>query len=367
MQKLNFTKEHTKIVKGVAILLMLTHHLFAFPDRIHIQPGYISMLSISGKTIEYLLGVFGNICVSMYMFLSGYGIYMSSLKQGKITLRDSFKRIKKLYINYWIVFVVFVPIGFIFFNQELNIRELILNFVGLSSSYNNEWWFFILYIELMLVVPLLNYIIRDDLLKSVINVVGLLVIGKAMGIGIDAGLNLGKIPNLIIYRIKDLIFWQTYFLIGFICAKFGLFSKVMKQFIDSKLDRRIVYALLCVLIVFIRKILGNNLIMDFILMPCFVFAVVNLLYNSVFHKLFRLLGEHSTNMWLIHSFFCYRYFQWLVFKPRLSILILAWLVVLSLVSSYFINYLHKWGSKVFMKYISAHNQKNTTKKRKKLL
>lgn len=106
--------------------------------------------------------------------------------------------------------------------------------------------------------------------------------------------------------------------------------------------------------------------MDFILTPCFIFAVVNLLYNSVFHKLFKLLGEHSTNMWLIHSFFCYRYFQWLVFKPRLSILILIWLVMLSLESSYFINYLHKCGSKGIIKYITPHNQKNTTKKRKKL-
>ena len=37
MEQLNFTKEYIKIVKRVAILLMRTHHLFAFPDRIHIN------------------------------------------------------------------------------------------------------------------------------------------------------------------------------------------------------------------------------------------------------------------------------------------------------------------------------------------
>lgn len=77
---MQFTKEHTKIAKGVAILLMLTHHLFAFPDRIHIQPGYIPILTISGENIGGILVTFGNICVSMYMFLSGYRIYMSSVK-----------------------------------------------------------------------------------------------------------------------------------------------------------------------------------------------------------------------------------------------------------------------------------------------
>lgn len=139
MQELNFTKDHTKIAKGVAILLMLTHHLFAFPERIHLSQGYISILSIGNNNIEFILGVFGKICVSIYMFLSGYGIYMSSLRKNNITLSNSFNRIKKLYINYWIVFILFVPIGFIFFNNQLNIREFILNFIGWSSSYNGEW------------------------------------------------------------------------------------------------------------------------------------------------------------------------------------------------------------------------------------
>lgn len=29
-----FTKEDTKVIKGIAIILMLTHHLWGFPDRI---------------------------------------------------------------------------------------------------------------------------------------------------------------------------------------------------------------------------------------------------------------------------------------------------------------------------------------------
>lgn len=30
----NFTPADTKIIKGIAILLMLAHHLWAFPDRL---------------------------------------------------------------------------------------------------------------------------------------------------------------------------------------------------------------------------------------------------------------------------------------------------------------------------------------------
>lgn len=32
--KMNFTKEDTKVIKGIAIVLMM-YHLFAFPDRIY--------------------------------------------------------------------------------------------------------------------------------------------------------------------------------------------------------------------------------------------------------------------------------------------------------------------------------------------
>ena len=348
MRELNFTKEHTKIAKGVAILLMLTHHLFAFPDRIHLDQGYISLFSIGGNNIEFIMGVFGNICVSMYIFLSGYGIYMSSLKNGKITLKDSFKRLKKLYINYWIVFIIFVPIGFIFFNKELNIREFILNFVGWSSSYNGEWWFFKLYVELILLVSILKHIVNDGLFKSIVNITVVLLFSKVIEYGINMGID-KFIPSLILYEVHDILFWQACFFIGYICAKFDIYSKVLNLFIKIKMDNKIIYAILLLSIIFVRSKFGYIFAIDFLLTPILMFSAVNLLYDSVFHKLFILLGKHSTNMWLIHSFFCYTYFQWLVFKPRVSILILIWLVVLSLGSSYFINYLHKWGSILFMK------------------
>lgn len=339
MRELNFTKEHTKIAKGVAILLMLTHHLFAFPDRIHIEASYLSILSISGNNVEFILGVFGKICVSIYIFLSGYGIYMSSAKKESITLKNSFKRIKKLYINYWIVFIIFIPIGFIFFNKELNMREFILNFIGWSSSYNGEWWFFRLYVELILIVPILKYIINDNLLKSMINIMLLLFLSKIIGYGINSEININFMTNLILYEMHDLFFWQACFFIGYICAKFNLYSKALNLFIKFNIDNKVIYTLLILGIIFTRSILRNRIAIDFILTPIFIFSAVNLFYNSVFHKLLVLLGEHSTNMWLIHSFFCYTYLQWLVFKPRISIFILIWLVILSLISSFFINFM----------------------------
>ena len=68
------TKEDAKKIKGIAIILMLMYHLFYFKDRIY-GGGVISI--ISNSLVENI-GKFGNICVPIFFFLSGYGLYINS-------------------------------------------------------------------------------------------------------------------------------------------------------------------------------------------------------------------------------------------------------------------------------------------------
>lgn len=178
-------------------------------------------------------------------------------------------------------------------------------------------------------------------MKSIVNITVLLFFSKVIGYGINMGID-KFILSLIVYEVHDILFWQACFFIGYICAKFDTYSKVLNLFIRIKMDNKIIYAVLLLVIIFVRSKSGYIFAIDFILTPILIFSTVNLLYDSILHKLFRLLGKHSTNMWLTHSFFCYTYFQWLVFKPRISIIILAWLVILSLAASYFVNYIQKW-------------------------
>lgn len=88
-----FTKEDTKIIKGIAIILMLIHHLWGFPDRI-IGGELKHILNIDGKSIISLIGAYGKICVSIFFFLGGYGIYMNAKKKNF----DLLEKIKGLYI-----------------------------------------------------------------------------------------------------------------------------------------------------------------------------------------------------------------------------------------------------------------------------
>ncbi len=72
-----FTRENTKQVKGIAILLMLVHHLYTFADRIPYGLEIASQYYISGMELTVIIGSFGKICVSIFMFLGGYGLYAS--------------------------------------------------------------------------------------------------------------------------------------------------------------------------------------------------------------------------------------------------------------------------------------------------
>lgn len=86
----SFSREDTKKVKGFAIMAMLLHHLFAFPARI-VGGGVWSFFGPSNNGLISLLGNFCKICVPLFLFLGGYGIYIQA-KNKKYTILSSIKK-----------------------------------------------------------------------------------------------------------------------------------------------------------------------------------------------------------------------------------------------------------------------------------
>lgn len=82
---------------------------------------------------------------------------------------------------------------------------------------------------------------------------------------------------------------------------------------------------------------GKYNIIDFIMVPLFIYASITCIEKLNLSNIFIYLGTHSTNMWLTHSFFCYYYFQNELFSFKYSLLIFILLIILSLISSYCIN------------------------------
>ena len=150
------TKNKSRSIKFLAVCLMITYHLFAFPARI-MAVSYNSLFEIGGQTIEFYISRAGGICVGMFTFLSGYGLYISYNKN--ISYKGIFKRIYNFYKKYWLVFFIFILGGFVLGKYKFNLTQFILNFIGLEDSYNGEWWYVRLYIMLLLSYPIINKIL----------------------------------------------------------------------------------------------------------------------------------------------------------------------------------------------------------------
>src|SRR4051812_49331847 len=97
-----------KITKGIAILFMLLLHLFC---RKEVNGLYQTFPMIDGVPLIYYIGLFGDACVPMFCFASGYGLYISVKKENGSIFKKNVKRIFKLLINYWIILILFVLVG----------------------------------------------------------------------------------------------------------------------------------------------------------------------------------------------------------------------------------------------------------------
>ena len=146
------TKEDTLHFKGAAILGMVLLHLFC---RLGELP-YTPIIWIGEVPLIYYVGLFGDICVPIYCFCSGYAHYLIRTKQKD----DYHKRIPgkviRFLLNYWIVVILFAGVGLIFDRTGKipgSIGEFIGNMLLVGMSYNGAWWFVTTYLFLLLLSP----------------------------------------------------------------------------------------------------------------------------------------------------------------------------------------------------------------------
>lgn len=352
-----FTREDTKAMKGLAIILMCMHHLWGFPDRQPIGDYAINSpklpFTVCGTDVFLAIGSFGKVCVAVFLFLAGYGLY-KQFSAGKL---DLWQKIKSFYLSFWKVFFIMIPIGFLFFSDQAQLTEksvelynsfttfdlktLIMNLLGLSFSYNAEWWFvyayvvslFLGYVYIMLTRKCDNLYVELFIL-AVINAVVYMIVPKVIDLPVFS-------------RIKTSIFYVRYmklpcimaFFSGIVFSKYSSLENILARLEKARPARRLFICFVGLIILFYWRTFGSGAIYDFLTTPFFIalsigvlrlFGRKNFLYTG-----FIALGKHSENMWLVHPFFCYyfSFFVRIVFASRNSIIALFVLVILSLICS----------------------------------
>lgn len=388
MKKTGFDKNQSLAIKGVAILMMLFHHLFWNPS--FFSKYKISFFPVEGGHIIHLAGSF-KICICLFAFVSGYGLFqsfrskckkdekmLSTLNgeqkeqyQVKSSLKWVTHRLIHLLSGFWLIalfcFVFFQLIDgrtyTLYFSHGIfaGILQMLFDFFGLSflmgtNSLNATWWYMSLAIVFVLIFPFLYRFIRKygyfTLFVGYFFLFRMFSLSNnyihfsiAMMIGVFfADKNL--LPRIANYKI----------------CKNGVLNKLVKMILE-----------LIVLYVFYHTFSTLSYELPEIYFGIFPTLVILFFYEFIIDvpivkQVLQFLGRYSMYIYLIHDFFLSVLFKDLIYSYSHFILCFFCLLGLSLLAAFFfdafqmiLNYSEKMDQLSF-KIQKAIDQQNSTQK-----
>lgn len=334
---MELSKKETNNIKGLAILFLVFLHLFNTKNYLgDFQP----IILLNGIPLVYYLSLVSGCCVSLYLFCSGYGL-ASIEEENRLRLKSNLIRIIKLLINYWVILIIFVFIGYLIGNDNYpgSMKKFILNFLLLSKSYDGAWWFLQTYVILVLLSKIIINLVKKTNSYIVFGVSGLIyfitfVILIKINIKIE-----NEMLNIVYNAVINLFSCQFSFILGIIFIKEKVISKLRECLLEYK------YRKLIVAFGFIMLLIINIIIENFIIDPITAIVLIMLLsvtrINKSIERMLIYLSSHSTNIWLTHMFFYMIFFKELVYLPKYPLLIFTWLIILCLAASYIIKFIYK--------------------------
>lgn len=355
--KHNFSAEDTRIIKGIAILLMLHHHMFISPDNYPYGTVFKTIINYNGTSITHAISEFGNYCITLFAFLGGYSIYKCYKKPHFFT-----NKLLTLYKNFWKVFIIFIPIAFLFFGNQnphanadyinntyscFNFREFVLNLIGINYTYNSEWWFFIFYIKAVFLGLIFIYIFENNnsYYKEIFGIFIFVIILRLFFVIGSREEYAGITEDVINFFFQNYSIVAAVFM-GIVFSKYDLLSRVISWLHELPFLARKSLSILSILSVFLYR---YGLSMDFIYVPLFVVALFELFgYSSVMRKGLAFLGRNSSNMYYTHTFYIFYFgaIAKLIYKPNNAIICYIIFVVICLMGSILINKFYELCSKV---------------------
>lgn len=340
-----FTKSHTQIAKGIAIILMVYHHLFVLPERL--GNNYISVINLLGYDFQSIIANFSKICVGIFLFLSGIGMYYTLIHYD--SLKKMYVKVGihglKFMLNFWIIALFLLPIGIIRGFFQFTVIE-VTYVIFAAHDYVMEWWFVRMYIVILIITPMLIRLFqRITIKKRLLPLVFFFAFWLTLKIILQKTNPIGEMASLKELFYSYFVWFENFdciiiFICGMLCAK----TNAIKYFLREKPRDRAVLSLFFIFTAIVVRVMFSNhpatMNVDFVVVPLFVLPLTSILSGTKAGSVFMWFGKHSTNIWLTHTFWCYYFGQKIVLLPRYSVLIFVWLMLLSIASSYLINILY---------------------------
>jgi len=345
---MDFTRDDTKFIKGIAICLMMWYHLFAFPLRIAEENTFIPLIKIGETPFAQTIGNFGGICIALFTVLSGYGIYKLSLASSNQNKNIEW-HIWGLYKTAWLIFLLALPLYvhiYSAFGKQIP-QMFLYNFLCLQSTMNREWWYITPYAILLICFPYIKRLVErknacllsDFFCVLLFNAFRANVLPSLM----DSGLMSEFVSTILWDNLNLAIGLLPGFAVGCIFAHYDVLASVKRRYGGKPLW--IFVSVVAMLTVFYLRF-KNFRQYDWLNATVFILCIDVLLNTKLMRlagRVFIPLGRESTIMWLTHSFLCYywAFAQRVVYFPKYSPLIFIWFVLLTYVLSRAIGFLQK--------------------------
>lgn len=353
---MKFTKEHTMQMKGIAIIILLFHHCFLNAQRWATVPyeklattkgwGYypISFTPFSSHTIQYLAS-FSKICVAMFVFMTGYGMWVSYESQKKKTTMSNYikKRMVTLMTGFLIIFVVTeilaIPTGRfieVYGHDFRSVVYMIIDALGLAKLLGTPlfcltWWYMSLAIVLIMIFPFVHSIMEK---YQWIVVVASIIVPRACGFG----------------QSTDLFRYLLAYTLGMYFAQHDLLARIKEKFMEQNVVGKLLSLIVSLIgLAVIIKCRQNAWIgwkyLDFwdgfAAMYVIVLSYIYILNGKWIVKGLGFLGKHSMNIFLIHSFYRDVFFHKFTYSFYYAWLDYIVLMAISLVTSIVLEWFKK--------------------------
>lgn len=317
--------------KGIAIIWMMFHHLVPYTE---FSGGPV----LCGIYLPGVLGLTGKACGGIFLVLSGYGLYKSQNHYNSIFQFYS-KRLKKIYLTYWIIFDLFTVIGILFFSGSFlyltadpftRLENLLYSLSGMQyfiknsgyMGYNSAWWYIGLCVLLYLLFPVLQKLL-DKYPRCFLGGAILLCI-------------FWREQYCSFIMIRKLLQYLPLFAAGMLSAHYRIFERAGEKLAKKPKSSTAVIAGILIICIIVKYYVRNNvdicLQLDCIISLLLLLEVYHLNNVSEGHttaKILTVLGSYSFEIYLIHLFITNMYTTMYIY----SINDAFWMVVVTLCAS----------------------------------
>ena len=347
MRRHGFTVRTSQAAKGIAILMMVFHHMFRAPE---LYEGYVvRFYPLAEYQVTQLFSYFKT-CVGLFAFITGYGLCKSwerDMGSGgewkSLYARFTASHYAKLLRSFALIFVLSAVIcqaldgatARAYFTGSSwieNLMNLLMGFLGLyrivgTGKLCAEWWYLSAHILFIFLVPLLCVWMRR------LGVLSLAFVLLALPRTISGGYPGGTVPLSFVAPMAT----------GAAFAYYGVFDRIhtfrVRYFTGSGLRRMGGAALaVCAVAVscwlYIRLPVRLYWELSYTLPAVCILAALNeyLPEDGLLSGALCFLGRHSMNIWLTHTLIRGYLMDFLYQQPHFILSCVSLLVISVLVS-----------------------------------